>query len=108
MDFTNWKDLALCILAVFQIVLLISQVLIVLFSKLKNGSFKITDLVDIVQPLMMKAEILSNLSGDEKKSYVMTHALDYCLKNNLPFNEDAVSQLVERLIIFSKSINVKE
>ena len=64
------------------------------------------ELSSVLQSLIMDAEQFVNFSGEEKKEYVLTKANRYAIENNIPFDESAVDNEIEKIVNLSKNVNV--
>ena len=73
--------------------------------KAKNKLTALNKLSTTLQSLMVDAETHSNFTGEEKKEYVLTKANRYAIDNDIPYDEQAVSEKVEDLVALSKEVN---
>ena len=55
--------------------------------------------------LIVKAEQMGDMTGEEKKNAVLTWAQEFCSSHGYKFNADQVSSAIETLINFSKKVN---
>lgn len=76
--------------------------------KAKNRLTTINKLTVALQAFVEDAETFVNYSGAEKKEYVMTKANRFAIDNNIPYDENAVSDIIENIVKISKSVNVRE
>lgn len=76
--------------------------------KAKNRLTTINKLTVALQAFVEDAETFVNYSGAEKKEYVMTKANRFAIDNNIPYDETAVSDIIENIVKISKSVNVRE
>ncbi len=76
--------------------------------KVKNKLKSINTLTVALQAFVEDAETFVNYSGAEKKEYVMTKANRFAIDNNIPYDENAVSDIIENIVKISKSVNVRE
>lgn len=74
--------------------------------KAKNKLMALKRLSSVLQSLIMDAEQFVNFSGEEKKEYVLTKANRYAIENNIPFDESAVDNEIEKIVNLSKNVNV--
>jgi len=75
--------------------------------KAKKAVEQVLKISNIVLPLMCEAEKFTDLSGEEKKTFVLAKANVFAEKNSIPFDGALVSRKVEELISLTKQINVK-
>lgn len=73
--------------------------------KAKNKLTALNKLTTTLQSLIVDAEAFVNFTGAEKKEFVMTKANRYAMDNNIPYDEQAVSDKVEDLVALSKQVN---
>ncbi len=73
--------------------------------KAKNRLSALKKLTSVLQSLIMEAETFVNFTGAEKKEYVMTKANRYAIENQITYNEQDVSEAIEKLIVLSKEVN---
>lgn len=76
--------------------------------KAKNKLTALNKLSTALQSFMAEAEAHCNYTGAEKKEYVMTKANRYAIENNIPYDEQAVSDKVEDLVLLSKEVNSRD
>lgn len=99
-------------LIIFLVPLLIS--LLILSAKLSKNrrlrkySESIIEIEKIVNKYMVSAEGFSNYSGNDKLEWVKTKVNQFCIENDINYNEEAINEIIERLIILTKKINQRE
>ena len=71
-------------------------------KKVANSALKITE---VLKDGIIEAEKFVNYTGAEKKEYVITKANQYAIKNNIDFNEEAVSEEIETLVDLTRKVN---
>lgn len=76
-------------------------------QKTKRALAAINKIVATIQPLVIDAEKFSQYSGEEKKQYVLTRVNDFCIKNNIVFDEAQVSALIEQIVATTKLVNAR-
>lgn len=76
--------------------------------KAKNKLKALNKLSTTLHSFMSDAETHSNYTGEEKKEYVMTKANRYAIDNNIPYDEQAISDEVEDLVTLSKEVNKRD
>lgn len=74
-------------------------------KKLLETSIKIAD---AVKPYMFEVEKFEHYTQEEKKMAVMVKANQYAIENKLDFNEEQVSNEIEKNIEVSKKLNQRE
>ena len=88
--------------------------LIVLIAKLtKSKKLKkvFEDLIDIekeICELMQYAESFNNYNGNDKKELVKTKVNQFCIENNIKYDDEIVNKIIEQFIILSKTVNKRE
>ena len=60
-----------------------------------------------VLPFIREAECFKDYSSVEKKTYVMTKANQFAIKNKIPFNEGKVGERVDELVDLTKCVNTR-
>ena len=60
------------------------------------------------QTFMTEAEQFLDYSGEEKKVYVVTRLKEWCINNNVEYDESSINGVIEDLITFSKQVNAKK
>ena len=106
----NWEQIIKLASAIISVLATVVGLLIPLIknTKAKKKLIGLKKLSDSLQDLVIKAEQHVNYTGDEKKEYVITRANRYAMENKLPFNEQAVSDIIESLVTVSKNVNKKQ
>lgn len=54
-----------------------------------------------------QAELITGFTGANKKEWVMTKLNQYCIENQINWDEKIADEAVEKLITFSKDVNAK-
>lgn len=62
-------------------------------------------ILEMVKKYMIEAEGFLNLSGEEKKKYVIAKAIAYAAEHGITITEEEVGTAIEGIIYLSKSIN---
>lgn len=106
----NIKDILWIISAVVGILVTGIGFLIPLVKnqKVKKTLIVANKIALFVQTACTEAEKFVNYTGAEKKAYVITQAKEYAVANNINFNEEQVSEMIEQFITLSKLINKRE
>lgn len=73
--------------------------------KAKNKLSALNKLAATLQSLIVDAEQLADLSGAEKKEYVLNKASGYAINNDIPFDRQLVSDKIEEIVALSKKVN---
>lgn len=73
--------------------------------KAKNRLLALKRLSSVLQTLIMDAEQFDDFTGEEKKEYVLTRANRYAIENDIPFDESAVDNEIEKIVSLSKNVN---
>ena len=77
-----------------------------------KGMFKRVGAVNIhtqkLVELIEEAEQHTNWTGVEKLSYVVVNYHAYCIEQKLDYNEDETKDEIEKLIDFSKEVNINK
>ena len=76
-------------------------------SKAKKIAEEAIRIGNSVLPYIKEAEKFVSYSGEEKKAYVMTKANQFAIENNIPFNEEKVSEKIEELVELTRQVNTK-
>lgn len=66
------------------------------------------ELSKAIQPLIVEAEKFTHFSGEEKKQYVLTKANQFAIDNNIKFDQEKVSQMIDELVETTKKVNMRE
>lgn len=77
-------------------------------DKGKKTAESLLTLTDTMEDLMVKAEKLTGYTGEQKKNYVLRCAKNIALSEETEFNEAYASELLEKLISFSKGVNASK
>lgn len=80
---------------------------IIQLIKTRNGLAGGELLLDALTSFMKSAEDLSDLSGAQKKEYVLVKLGEFAAENGIPFSEKDISDKIEQLIELSKRVNAK-
>ena len=110
MGIENLKDILWIISACTGILVTAISFLIptVKNAKVKKALQVAQGVTEIIQKGCVEAEKFINYTGTEKKAYVMVQAKEYALSNNVPFDEETVSQQIDDLIKITKLINRRD
>ena len=106
----NIKEIITVISACLGLIATVTGFLIPLVRnvKAKNKLAALNKLTSTLQSLIVDAETFTNFTGAEKKEYVMTKANRYAIDNNIPYDEQAVSDKVEDMVALSKEVNKRD
>ena len=63
------------------------------------------ELKDVMLDYIRDAEKLTNKTGEQKKQYVIGKMKTYADDNNLVFDEDTFTEVIDKIINLAKSIN---
>lgn len=103
----NFSTIITCFFSCVSIFILLVLNVIIKIKKSKSKDTSSEEaLFDLVETLIIKAECFTGFTGSEKKQYVLTAVNQFCLDNDIKFDTDYVSNLIEKLIILSKSVNI--
>lgn len=97
---------------IIAIVLLIAfigvtiKLIVAIVKKIKEGKW--SEIPDLIKDYMSQAEALIGASGQTKKEVVMAKIRTYCAENNLQFDEDKVSTIIEEDIDLTKTVNARD
>lgn len=77
-------------------------------SKVKKALETAQKIGDAVLPYITEAETFLSYSGVEKKAYVMTKANQFAISKGLNFDVEKVSDVIEKLVSFTKTVNKRD
>lgn len=88
--------------------------ILLFIKKIKAKAGKDTSVIDSVlcnmeqvESLMKKAELLTGVTGPVKKELVKTWYAQFCINNNLQYDESETEKAIENLIGFTKTVNAR-
>lgn len=73
--------------------------------KIANNLLKITNEVN---NFVVLAEEFTNYNGNDKKEWVTTKVKEYCITNNIKYNEEDISNAIENAVLISKRVNKRD
>lgn len=76
--------------------------------KAKKALEALNSIAGQIQPLVVEAERFVNYTGAEKKQFVLTKINDFAIKNKIPFDETATSNLIEEIVATTKQVNMRD
>lgn len=76
--------------------------------KAKKALEALNSIAGQIQPLVVEAERFVNYTGAEKKQFVLTKINDFAIKNKIPFDETAASDLIEEIVATTKQVNMRD
>ena len=100
-----------------EVLVLLATVLIgfiVLITKLtKNTKLKalaenLISVEKVTKTFICKAEEFMNFTGADKKEWVKTKVNQYCIENNINYEENIIDNIIENLLMLSKTVNKRE
>lgn len=77
-------------------------------TKLKILSENFIQVEKEIKKCMENAESFISYSGDDKKEWVKTKVNQFCIENDIPYNETIVDSTIERFIDLTKTVNKRE
>ena len=77
-------------------------------TKLARAATNLLKVMGAVEGFVVEAEKLTQFTGPFKKEWVLTKVNEFCLKNNIAFEQEKVDKLLEDAIKFSKNVNAKK
>ena len=90
---------------IIGIIILVTTIPLLIAAK-KKGFFEAYAVIeDAIKQYMEEAEALRELSGAEKRDFVVEKVKEYMNQHKLSFPIDEVITIIERLIAFSKKVN---
>jgi|SRR5690554_3963702 len=98
--------LALTIPVIISFIILISK--LVKNKKLKKFAENLIEIEKISKGFICKAEDFINFSGKDKKEWVKTKVNQYCIENQINYNENIIDNIIENLLDLSKTVNKRE
>lgn len=95
---------------VISIIIVIITIIINVLKALKNKKvlFNSLKLEELIKELMSIVETYHGFSGENKKEWVKVKVNQFCIDNNIKFDENEVSSKIESLIDITKSVNKRE
>lgn len=76
-------------------------------EKVKKALQQTVKITEALQPLIVNAEQFSHYTGQEKKEYVLTRANQFAIENNLQFDREKISDLIDGLVETTKKVNAR-
>lgn len=94
------------------IVSLLAAFLTFLLKSIKNGKAKkflqqTLKITEILQQLIVVAEKFTNYTGAEKKEFVLTKIEQFSIENNMKFDSEQISQMIDTLVDTTKKVNMR-
>ena len=77
-------------------------------TKLRILSENFIQVEKVIKKYMENAESFINYSGADKKEWVKTKVNQFCIENDMPYNESVVDSTIERFIDLTKTVNKRE
>lgn len=77
-------------------------------SKIEAAATGVIKIKSIIQNFMQTAEDFVAWSGEDKKNWVITNTKEYCITNQIAYDEELINSTIEALIQFSKKVNANE
>ncbi|MDE6677254.1 MAG: hypothetical protein K2K12_06065 [Clostridia bacterium] len=77
-------------------------------TKAKLALENVVKIGNAIIPYIEEAEKFTHYSGEEKKQFVITKANQFAIKNNIAFDEKAVSIKIEELVSLTKQVNTRD
>lgn len=74
-------------------------------KKTKEKALNFISISNKLIELITEVEKFSSLSGDEKKSYVLSKIEEYAKDNNLNYDIDEVSNKIEEFVTLTRNVN---
>ncbi len=79
-----------------------------LASKLESASDNMKTINSQILNNMMQVEKFLEFTSEDKKKYVITKVVQYCIENNIEYTEQIIEEAIEIYIKFSKTVNVND
>ena len=77
-------------------------------AKAKKAAENVIMIGNAVVPYIEQAEKFLNYSGLEKKEFVLTKANQFAVARGIPFDSEAVTDEVEKLVKLTKAVNGRD
>lgn len=77
-------------------------------EKAKKVAERMNKILSFIEPAVKEAENLLHYNGKEKKEYVTTKVNQKCLEENIKFDGEMVSTLIEKIVKLTKEVNSRE
>lgn len=77
-------------------------------SQLEQTTSNVIAVKNIILDFMKQAEQFINYTGSDKKSWVITKTKEYCMRNEIAYDDSLIEATIESLIEFSKSVNAPD
>ena len=105
----NWelvKDICMVLSIIFAVVGFILTIL----AKCKNKKIaemaqKALDFITEAKSLITSAEQITKFDGEAKKEWVTTKLNEWCIKNNVTFDAEYTSQIIEDFVALTNKVN---
>lgn len=82
------------------------KLVVEIVKKIKKGKW--SEIPNLIKDYLPQAETLLGASGQTKKEVVMAKVRTYCAENNIQFDEDKVSEIIEEYINLTKTVNARD
>ena len=93
---------------VAQLVITAVSVAFSIVLAIKKRRIKFSELINNLFSWIEEAETHTALNGSEKLEFVLNRAFKYCITNHIAYEEEKVTDEIERIIALSKSVNIEE
>lgn len=97
----------LILLIIVGVISLIDFLVVFITGKKKNFAQTMEIVQDQIEKFMVDAENMKELSGTEKKDYVMKKTEEFLAEQNLQIPIKTISSVIENVIDLTKNINKK-
>lgn len=77
-------------------------------SKLKAIAENLISVEKVTKKFICKAEGFVNYSGQDKKEWVKTKVNQFCIENDINYDENIINNIIENLLDLSKTVNKRE
>ncbi|HEY8364061.1 MAG TPA: hypothetical protein VIK84_00695 [Haloplasmataceae bacterium] len=98
--------LAIIIPVIIGFIVLVSK--LTKSTKLKKLAQNLIEVEKITRDYICNAEKFLNYSGQDKKEWVKTKVNQYCIENDIKYEENVIDDIIENLIVLSKTVNKRE
>lgn len=92
-------------LKVVQLVITAISVLISVIMAIKKRKVKFSELLNNMFSWIEEAETHTTWEGNEKLDFVLNRAFKYCMTYHIKYEEEDITNEVERILALSKSVN---
>ena len=95
-------------LKVVQVVVSIASLVFAVCMAIKKRKVSAVEMLNELMDWVIEAETHTTWSGQEKLDFVINKAFKYSTINHIKYNEEAVTEEVEKILSLSKNVNADE